>query len=92
MDIRQVIELLVAEGGKIGKTAMPESNYYRTASGLDFQLCRCAMSDPSYRCHEYIARNSRGTCYYVSLNPANGLVTCGPKGYHYSHPDRPECI
>lgn len=82
----------MTEGGHLGKTATPDGSYYRTASKLRFVPCRCGWDDRSYACHDYIARTSRGTCYYVSHNLKTGLVTCGPKGYHYSRPNIPECI
>lgn len=88
----EAITWLESQGGRRGKTVTPGGSYYQTVSGLRFIRCACAWEDPSYRCHEFIARTSRGTCYYIGLGRKSGLITCGPKGYHFLHGEVPECV
>src|SRR5262249_36082942 len=90
--IEEAITELEAQGGQRSATARAGHSYYETASKLRFVPGLCASADDSYNCREYIARNARGTCYSISLNLNTGKITCGPKGYHYSHTDVAECI
>jgi hypothetical protein len=92
LSLEKVIALLQAEGGTPRATASPGSQYYQTAKDLRFVRCECSYADPTYGCHEYIARNYRGTCYYVGYDLKTGNITCGPKGFHYCRQGVPECI
>ena len=88
----EAIAWLESQGGRRGRTAQPGGSYYETVSRLRFVRCKCALEDTSYLCHEFIARTSRGTCYYIGLGRRSGLITCGPKGYHFYHPEVAECV
>jgi hypothetical protein len=88
----EVMALFEQEGGWRGVTASPGNTYWEAACKLKFTPCRCGWSDESYRGHEYIARNSRGTCYYIGLNLKNKQITCGSKGYHHYRDSVPECV
>ncbi len=88
----EAITWLESQGGRRGATATPGGSYYSTVSRLRFVRCTCAWQDTSYGCHEFIARTSRGSCYYIGLSRSRGMITCGPKGYHWYHPEVPECI
>ncbi len=92
LTIDEVIAEFVAAGGRPGRTATPGHQYYESASKLMFIRCQCGWDDTTYGWHEYIARSARGKFHYVGHNLHTGVISCGPKGFHYCRPEVPECI
>jgi serine/threonine protein kinase len=92
MTVEDAIQQLERAGGVRGATATDGNKHYKTVAQLRFQRCPCSWGDLEYNCHEFIARNTRGTCYYVSHNLGTGKITIGSSGYHFRIPEVPECI
>ena len=93
MDIEEVINILLDEGGIRGRTASPGSSYYQRARGLEFVRCECShrARTPAMPGYDYIARTARGAYLYVGINSRSRIVSCGPKGFHKLNGTRP-CI
>ncbi len=66
-----------------GKTAHPGHPYYESGRELDFHPCSCAASDPTYGGLEFVAVGALGGGHYIGVSKRVGIISCGPKGYHY---------
>jgi serine/threonine protein kinase len=92
LSLEEAITALEKEGGHIGASSTVGHKLYQTAARLRFVQCLCGWDDPDYKAHDFIARNSRGTCYYVSHNLQTGKITVSTYGFHWHHPEVPECL
>ncbi|MBL8862414.1 MAG: hypothetical protein JNK02_10425 [Planctomycetes bacterium] len=89
MSIDEVLFMLRADGGTIGQTATPGSQYFEACCQLRFRLCECSRRvGPGY---DYIARGPDEGIWYVGINGTTGVISCGPKGHHYLH-GTPPCL
>ncbi len=90
MTFDEVIALLEAEGGVRGATSR-HGQFWYGARGLNFVAC-CGSDDRAYNRHEFIAVGPHGGRSYLCLNRETRLISCGPRGYHHTHPDVPACV
>ncbi|WP_439625449.1 protein kinase domain-containing protein [Gemmata sp.] len=92
LTIEEAIRQFERDGGVRGATAVAGNKTYGYAADLRFNPCRCGWDDPDYNYHEFVARNARGTCYYVVHGLRTGKITVGTQGYHWANAHVPECV
>lgn len=93
MTFAQVIEKLqmLFPASIVGETCRPGNSYYDNAFSINYRICSCSLNDASYGAIDYIGRGKNDGIWYIGYSLSSGMITCGPKGFHYLN-NTPACI